>query len=109
MRKIIISNLNYRQITVKDAGTSLLKSFQEEFLDWMHACGGKGRCTTCKVVMESGAELLSPPSEAELLYRSKEALNQNERLACQAKLAGEGILYIRVPEECKLPHLDYSY
>lgn len=48
-------------------------------------CGGRGRCTTCRVVIEDGAELLHPPSPAEL--RSLRAVNAppNTRLACQIR------------------------
>ncbi len=38
--------------------------------DWMHACGAKGRCTTCRIVLVSGADALTPPTAAELRYRA---------------------------------------
>ena len=36
----------------------------------MHACGAKGRCTTCRLQVLAGQENLSPLTAAELRYRA---------------------------------------
>lgn len=73
----------------------------------MHACGKKGRCTTCKIIVVAGMENLSPLNEREEIYRKVGRLKPNERLSCQAKIL-DGELIVRVAEENKLPHLQYS-
>ncbi len=103
---IAIQNLGNLQLEVTDPSKTLLQNFQIFALDWMHACGGKGRCTTCKVIVLEGRTHLSPLTPAELKYREQGNLSEGERLACQAKSNGD--IRISVPEECKLPHLRYS-
>jgi ferredoxin, 2Fe-2S len=72
----------------------------------MHACGGKGRCTTCKAEILAGHHNLSGLTSAEHRYRDKGLLREGERLACQMLVNGD--LVIRVPEETHLPHLRYD-
>jgi ferredoxin, 2Fe-2S len=106
MASILIENLDKREVEAIDLSLTVLRHLQHHQIDWMHACGGKGRCTTCKfrIVGDSGG--LEPDTEAETRYRRQQSLAENERLACQAKLKGS--IRIRVPDECKLPHLRYS-
>jgi 2Fe-2S ferredoxin len=106
MVKIVIENLAQKEVMGNGKRTSVLKLLQLNYIDWMHACGGKGRCTTCKMVVLEGADQLTPLSEAELNYQKMGYLNGNERLACQATVVG--VCKVRVPEECKVPHLVYS-
>lgn len=107
MTSIVIRNQHEKIIQNPNLSKPLLWIFLENGIDWMHACGGKGRCTTCKAVILKGGENLIPKSPAELRYESQQQLAVNERLCCQAKLIG-GELEVRVPEESKLPHLKYS-
>jgi len=46
-------------------------------------CGGKGRCTTCRVVIEDGAGALDAPSPSESIALSAVGAGANTRLACQ--------------------------
>lgn len=75
-------------------------------MDWMHACGGKGRCTTCKMTVISGMENLTSPSPFEQKCIVKGLLDAEHRLACQCAVVGN--IRIKVPDENKLPHMDYS-
>ena len=105
MPEIIITNLKGKRIPAKE-GVPLLQLIQESGTDWMHACGAKGRCTTCAMQVEAGGENLSPYSEAELNYRESGRLGKSERLACQCTAHGD--VKIRVPARYQFPHLDYS-
>lgn len=107
MASIVIRNLSEKTIQNPNLSKPLLWIFLENGIDWMHACGGKGRCTSCKAVVLKGEENLIPKSPAELRYESQDQLAANERLCCQAKLT-EGDLEIQVPEESRLPHMKYS-
>jgi len=106
MVKIVIENR--AQKVVLDGGTSktALRIFQEQGVDWMHACGGKGRCTTCRFVVLQGNEQLAPATALEQKMLATKVLQPNERLSCQAVVLGE--IHIRVPNDCKLPHLHYT-
>jgi len=105
MPKITIHNLFGKVLEATDPGKTLLQEFQSRAIDWMHACGGKGRCTTCKVSVLQGLENFDPLTEAERRYKTEGSLREDERLACQAKIHGD--IQIAVPEECKLPHIKY--
>jgi len=58
------------------------------------------------MIVFRGMEALTSPSVPEMQYRALYLLNDNERLACQAIPSGD--LSILVPEENKLPHIEYS-
>lgn len=106
MAEIIISNLSHTTIKINDQYPSILKALHENRIDWMHACGGKGRCTTCKMIVINGLGNISEYSDFEKKVKKLGALKENERLACQCKLLGD--IEIKVPEKNKLPHLNYS-
>ena len=106
MVKIIIENLGQKELVISDSSKSALQHFHTHFIDWMYACGGKGRCTTCKMIVLKGAENLSSQTSAEKKYREEGLLSENERLACQVRITGD--VCVRVPDDCKLPHLTYT-
>jgi ferredoxin, 2Fe-2S len=106
MAKITIQNLNGREIVIQDFSKSALNHFGLHQLDWMHACGGKGRCTTCRFKIVEGVDHIAPLTKAEERYREQNLLQLNERLACQAIVLDD--IVISVPDDCKLPHLHYS-
>ncbi|WP_162051535.1 2Fe-2S iron-sulfur cluster-binding protein [Pontibacter pamirensis] len=106
MLKLTVQNL--AQLEVKVApGQTLLQALQAQGNDWMHACGGKGRCTTCRIIVLQGLEHFGPLTEAETRYRNRGRLQENERLTCQCTLES-GDATGKVPEQTKLPHLLYS-
>ena len=106
MPSLTVQNLPGAVVAVP-AGATLLAALHAAGHDWMHACGGKGRCTTCRLEVLSGAENLTPATEAELRYRLAGRLLPHERLTCQTRLpAGE--LTARAPDATKLPHVVYS-
>lgn len=106
MARIVIENLFHKTLVVRDHSRTLLQHFQDHGIDWMHACGGKGRCTTCKVIVQEGGHYFCPLTPAEERYARIGALSSQERLACQASVHGD--VRLRVPEEYQLPHVTYS-
>ena len=104
MGKVTVANLKIKAIPCKDKTEKLLDILLAA-TDWMHACGGKGRCTTCKAKVLKGKESLSPPTEAEVKYMEKGQLTEDERLTCQVSV--EGDITISVPLVYQLPHLNY--
>ncbi len=67
---------------------TVLETSQEAGVEHTALCGGRGRCTTCRVIVEEGGENLGPPSAAEL--RSLKAVDAapGTRLACQMRPTG---------------------
>ncbi|MEM6829933.1 MAG: 2Fe-2S iron-sulfur cluster-binding protein, partial [Bacteroidota bacterium] len=64
MAKIIVANLKIKAIHCKDKTEKLLDILLSA-TDWMHACGGKGRCVTCKARILHGEEFLSQRTAVE--------------------------------------------
>jgi len=106
MVKIVIENLAQKVVPVTDQAKSILHHIHAAGVDWLHACGAKGRCTTCKMIVLEGAENLTSPSDAEIRYRRAGLLPSPQRLACQTKTSGP--LTIAVPEQSRLAHLTYT-
>lgn len=106
MPHIMIENMFKMSLVASDYSKTLLRHFQDHRLDWMHACGGKGKCTTCRVTVVEGEENFLPLTSAERKYREIGALPPGQRLACQARIRGN--VRLLVPHECKLPHVRYS-
>ncbi len=106
MTQIIITNLFNKTLKIDPNYSNLLKGIHAHYIDWMHACGGKGKCTTCKAIVLEGMDNVSGLTDAEKLYRAKGLLAINERLTCQIKL--EGDITVAIPDENKFPHMNYS-
>ena len=105
MPNIKIANLNSKTIHCTGKREKLLDILLRE-TDWMHACGAKGRCTSCKARVLEGMEHLNERTLVETQYLKLNKLRSDERLTCQAEV--EGDIVIEVPKENQLPHLSYS-
>ena len=65
------------------AGKRLTKALVEEAgIDQLHACGGKSRCTTCRILFVSGEPQRITEAEAETL-KVREIADPGVRLSCQ--------------------------
>jgi len=74
----------------------LLHALLREGHEVAHDCDGALACASCVVIVQEGAERLSPASEDELDILDKASFSQpGARLACQA--VGEGELLVTLP------------
>lgn len=106
MPQLVIENLHELTLSFDAGCQSILELAQDARVDWMHACGGKGRCTTCRVEILEGAQHLPSDTPAEERFRSMGRLQRMERLSCQLKPVAD--LRVRIPDACKFPHMKYS-
>lgn len=65
------------------SGASLLEISRFGHIGIASVCGGKGRCTTCRVLITKGAETLAPPRQSEALALERMGTPPGVRLACQ--------------------------
>jgi adenylate cyclase len=72
-------------------GLSLLEISLASGVPHASVCGGRGRCGTCRVLVEAGANRLSAPDAAEMVTLSGVRAPPNVRLACQARVLGQGV------------------
>jgi adenylate cyclase len=71
-----------RSIRIEE-NQSILQASLAAGIPHYHACGGKGQCSTCRVLVKEGAENLSEHSPAETILRKRIRLPKDVRLACQ--------------------------
>jgi adenylate cyclase len=71
------------------AGTTILEASRGAGIPHASVCGGRGRCSTCRVRVGAGAERLAPPSEAESRVLARVGAAPNTRLACQTRPAAD--------------------
>jgi len=73
-----------RQVVVV-TGTSILEASQANGIPHASVCGGRGRCSTCRVRVTSGLETLPEPSASELRVLERVGRPMHVRLACQTR------------------------
>ena len=66
-------------------GRSILEAIRDEGLPHASVCGGRARCTTCRVRVSEGLDHLPAPSRAEAQALGRIDAPPNVRLACQCR------------------------
>ena len=95
MHKVINKIKLYKEQkeVVCNAGNTILEATLAAGVNHMHACGGKGKCSTCRVGIIEGEEYCQPRTKKEKVIAEKLKLPDQIRLACQTKLSGN--IFIR--------------
>ena len=78
-------------------GTSLLEASRQGRIAHASVCGGRGRCSTCRVRVERGAQNLSPAAPDEVAVLKRVAAPDGVRLACQARAFGDVAIVPMLP------------
>jgi adenylate cyclase len=68
-------------------GTTILEASRLAGIPHASVCGGRGRCSTCRVRISEGLERLPPASEPERKVLDRVGAPPNVRLACQTRPA----------------------
>jgi len=73
--------------------TNLLSVLMQNDVEVTQECGGRGICATCHVYIREGEDSISPTTKREKrTLGSITSCNVNSRLACQARVVGEGVV-----------------
>ena len=83
--QITPDNIN---IEIND-GESILTASLRNNVPHLNACGGIGRCSTCRISINDGIENCLPPNAIEQQLAEKISLPTDIRLACQTKVNGD--------------------
>ncbi len=75
---------------------TILQASLEAGIPHYHACGGKARCSTCRIIVQEGEQYLSSPNKAELKLREQKKFPENVRLACQTKVIASNVKIQRI-------------
>ena len=85
---VVPIEIDGRKIDVRLGGTILGAALKND-VRLMHVCGARTLCATCRVVVESGVENLTPMRPAEKFsLRWHLSISPRTRLACQARVLG---------------------
>lgn len=90
---------NFDTVHEADIGSTILEANLDNDVDHPNDCGGNCACSTCKVIVISGAEFISPQDEDE-----RDTLDAYDwdpgdyRLSCQCVIESEGEVVIEFPE-----------
>ena len=69
-------------------GTTVLEASRLAGIPHAHVCGGRGRCSTCRVRVRGELHSIDPPGEDELRVLRRIGAIPNVRLACQLRPRG---------------------
>jgi ferredoxin len=81
------------QETSVETNSNLLSVLLQKDLDVLKECGGRGMCATCHIYIKEGEDAVSPMNRRE--QRTLEVITSckpNSRLACQARVLGQGVV-----------------
>lgn len=94
-RKHLIEFAEDANIHVAENQT-LLSASIEAGIPIFHICGGKAKCSTCRVLVIEGLDALTPPNDREKKLRHQMHFPPNVRLACQTYARGGPIRLSRI-------------
>ena len=77
-----------KAIAARDGETILAASLRAG-IRHSHACGGKARCSTCRVSVKAGVDHCAPRRKRERMLAERLHFSDEVRLACQTKIAGD--------------------
>ncbi|WP_026693979.1 2Fe-2S iron-sulfur cluster-binding protein [Peribacillus kribbensis] len=69
-----------------ETGKKLVLAIEDSGVNILHRCGGKGKCTTCRVEILEGDYTETSPQKA---LDSKYFIDDQLRLSCQLRIAGD--------------------
>lgn len=84
---ITISHIN-GQVLEGRPGQTLLEIIRNHSIPHASLCGGRGRCTTCRITINEGGASLEKPSALEQSALDRIGAAPNVRLACQTRPGG---------------------
>ena len=73
------------RVITAPVGRSILEAIRDEGLPHASVCGGRARCTTCRVRIGEGLAHLPPPGRMEAQALGRIEAPANVRLACQCR------------------------
>jgi ferredoxin, 2Fe-2S len=95
MAKVRIAGTS--KTVVAEGGHDLLQALQAAGHPISTSCGGRASCGLCRLTVVRGKELLTPLRDEEVHHLGNVARVIGARLACQARICGEGELEVSVP------------
>jgi adenylate cyclase len=77
------------KVVLATPGLSILEASQLGNIPHASVCGGRGRCSTCRVRIMDGWDNLNPPNDKEIAVLRRVGAPEGTRLACQSIPTGD--------------------
>ncbi|GJE01989.1 adenylate/guanylate cyclase domain-containing protein [Methylobacterium isbiliense] len=87
-RRIVVTYSTGQSVRAAE-GQTLLDISRSARIPHVAVCGGRGRCSTCRVLVTQGGQNLDPPGPSEAATLAAIAAPPGVRLACQARPRGD--------------------
>ncbi|MGY2052867.1 adenylate/guanylate cyclase domain-containing protein [Methylobacterium sp. JK268] len=87
-RRITVTYVGGPSVRVAE-GATLLDISRANRIPHVAVCGGRGRCSTCRVLVTKGGHSLDPPGRQEAATLAAIGAPDGVRLACQARPTGD--------------------
>ena len=89
-------------------GLTLLEASRSNGIPHPSLCGGRGRCSTCRVLVLQGIETLDPPNPAEKALLTRISAPARVRLACQIRPKRDLTVQVVLPVSTSSGQLDWN-
>jgi len=89
-------------------GLTLLEASRDNAIPHPSLCGGRGRCSTCRVLILKGHETLESPGPAEAAMLLRISAPPRVRLACQIRPTRDMSVQILLPVDVPDSKIDWS-
>ncbi|RDE24925.1 adenylate/guanylate cyclase domain-containing protein [Motiliproteus coralliicola] len=86
-------------------GQTLLEALREAGIEHSSVCGGRGRCTTCRVRIMEGLDQLPPADDTERQALEGVQADDDVRLACQLRLTSDLSVVPLIPYQQRFSYL----
>jgi adenylate cyclase len=106
-KQIPIRYTGHGQIYLRP-GSSLLEGSRENGIPHPSICGGRARCSTCRVLVLSGLQSLPEPAPAEKALLDRISAPKSVRLACQIRPTSELAVQILLPVAPRAGGVDWE-
>lgn len=88
LKEININFIGDKNVTT-NSNTSILKASLEAGIPHTHICGGRARCSTCRVIITEGLNSCCPRNELEQRLANFKGFTPDVRLACQTTASSD--------------------
>ncbi len=106
-RRVPIHYVGHGEVQLR-RGLTLLEASRDNGIPHPSVCGGRARCSTCRVLVLSGLETLPEPGQAERKMLERISAPTRVRLACQIRPTSELSIQILLPTVARGGHVDWN-
>jgi adenylate cyclase len=105
--KVVIRYLGHGDVNLS-RGATLLEASRAAGIPHPSICGGRGRCSTCRVLVHAGIEELPDPGMVERKALTRISAPPRVRLACQIKPTRPLTVQILLPVDVERGQIDWE-